>query len=357
MFPEESKDQTDWIGKYGRVALTGEPLHFEGYRQSLKKWVHTSAYSPKKGYFVAIFEDITERKKAEEALRESRAKLQVAFASMTEAIFIADAEGNIVDFNDEFVRYHRFKDKDECSRNIADCPKYLDVWFADGTPAPVEQWAMARALRGEIGSNVEYRLRRKETGETWWGSYNFSPIKDQCGKIVGAVVAGREITEQKKAEEALKENERFYRSIFDNTNDGFQLVELIYDNSGHVSDFKFLRVNAAYERHTGIKADFVVGKTAKSLAPNLEQYWLDAYEKVDKTGQALHITNFIKDTNRWEDVYSYSFGKGLVGSLFRDISHEKQLEQQLRENERMAAIGATAGMVGHDIRNPLQAIT
>ena len=68
LYPDEQKDPSDWIGKYGRVALTGEPTHFEGYRLSLKKWLHVSSYSPRKGYFIVIFEDITDRKKAEEAL-------------------------------------------------------------------------------------------------------------------------------------------------------------------------------------------------------------------------------------------------------------------------------------------------
>ncbi|HTZ39098.1 MAG TPA: ATP-binding protein, partial [Syntrophales bacterium] len=144
-------------------------------------------------------------KRAEEALRESRAKLEAAFASMAEAIFIADAEGRLIDFNEGFVRYHRFKDREECSRTIADCPRYLEAYFQDETPAPMEMWAMPRALRGEMASDVEYMLRRKDTDETWWGSYNFSPIKDEDGRIIGAVVAGREITDRKRAEAALKE--------------------------------------------------------------------------------------------------------------------------------------------------------
>ena len=86
-----------------------------------------------------------DRKRAEEALRESRSKLEAAFRSMTEAIFIADAQGRLTDFNDGFVRYHRFRNRDECSRTIADCPQYLDAYFDDGTPAPPEMWAMPRA--------------------------------------------------------------------------------------------------------------------------------------------------------------------------------------------------------------------
>jgi len=64
-------------------------------------------------------------------------------------------------------------------------------------------WAVPRALRGETVTNAEYRLRRKDTGETWVGSYSFAPIRDNDGAVIGSVVVGRDITEHKKAEAAL----------------------------------------------------------------------------------------------------------------------------------------------------------
>ncbi|MGD0231173.1 MAG: PAS domain S-box protein [Syntrophorhabdales bacterium] len=152
----------------------------------------------------AVGSDITERKQAEEALRQSRAKLDAALASMSDSIFIADAEGQFIHFNDAFVTYHRFRDREECSKKIEDCANYLDAYFADGTLAPPDMWAMPRALRGETASDVEYMLRRKDTGETWWGSYTFAPIRDKNGEIVGAVVAGREITDRKQMEGELR---------------------------------------------------------------------------------------------------------------------------------------------------------
>ena len=68
VFPDITKDPTNWIDIVGHVALTGQPTTFENYAQFRNKWIHVSVYCPQKGYFVAIIEDITERKKAEEAV-------------------------------------------------------------------------------------------------------------------------------------------------------------------------------------------------------------------------------------------------------------------------------------------------
>jgi signal transduction histidine kinase len=151
----------------------------------------------------ALNQEITERKQAEEEIRESRAKLQAALASMTDAVFISDAQGQFIEFNDAFAIYYRFRNKDECARSFAELPDILDVFTAGGTPAPLDMWAMPRALRGETATNAEYILRRKDTGETWVGSYSFGPIRDKDGAIVGSVVVVRDITERKQAEEIL----------------------------------------------------------------------------------------------------------------------------------------------------------
>ena len=148
-------------------------------------------------------QEIAERKRAEEEIRDNQAKLQAALSSMTDAVFISDAQGKFIDFNDAFAAFHRFRSKDECAKTFAEYPDILDVFMADGTVAPLDMWAVPRALRGENVSNAEYTLRRKDTGETWVGSYSFSPICDPEGAIVGSVVVGRDITEIKKAAEVL----------------------------------------------------------------------------------------------------------------------------------------------------------
>lgn len=156
-------------------------------------------------YNLAILEDITGRKQAEEDLRENRAYLNAALASMTDAVFISNLKGDFIEFNDAFATFHRFRNKGECSRTLAEYPDFLDVYFSNGEIAPLDMWAVPRALRGEIATNEEYILQRKDTGERWIGSYSFSPIRDENGVIFGSVVVGRDITDRKRAEKEIKE--------------------------------------------------------------------------------------------------------------------------------------------------------
>jgi two-component sensor histidine kinase/PAS domain-containing protein len=172
--------------------------------------------------------DITERKRAEEALEKGRAELDAALASMTDAVFISDATGQFINFNDAFASFHKFRDKAECAKKLSDYPDFLDVFTTDGQLAPLDMWAVPRALRGETVTNAEYRLQRKDTGETWVGSYSFSPIHDNHGAIVGSVVVGRDITENKRAEEglrsALEEKTALLKEVHHRVKNNLQIV-------------------------------------------------------------------------------------------------------------------------------------
>ncbi len=120
----------------------------------------------------------------EKVLAEGCAKLEAAMASTADAVVISDTDGHFTDFNDAFVTFNKFGSRDECSRSFADYSDVLDVFLPDGTPAPTDMWAIPRALRGEKVANAEYTLCRKDTGETWVGSYSFSPICDKDGQII-----------------------------------------------------------------------------------------------------------------------------------------------------------------------------
>jgi len=180
-------------------------------------WFELSIQPAQEGLFI-LSTDIAERKQAERYMEESKAKLDAALESMTDAVSISDNEGNFINFNEAFAAFHKFKSKEDCSRTLAEYPDILDVFMDTGEPAPVEMWAAHRALRGEIGTNVEYSLLRKDTGDAWVGSYSFAPIRDTQGSITGSVVVGRDITKQKQAEEEIiKLNDELEQRVFERT--------------------------------------------------------------------------------------------------------------------------------------------
>ncbi|HSR11086.1 MAG TPA: PAS domain S-box protein, partial [Thermodesulfobacteriota bacterium] len=198
---------------YQRVLSTGEPFKGEVFFPGVNGYLDISVYRPAAGRLALVFSNITERKKAEESLRESRTKLEAALNSMTDALFICDSRGSFIDFNDAYAKYYRFKNKTEWVKNLTDLPKLIDVFLPDGTPAPLEAWPVSRALRGESGNSVEFTVRRKDTGETWVGSYSFAPVRGDDGAVLGSVVTARDITEQKQTERALRESEERFRFL------------------------------------------------------------------------------------------------------------------------------------------------
>ncbi len=100
VLPGIEESTFDWIGVYGKVALTGESIHFKQYSEPLARWYEIMAYSDKPGFFAVLFFDITEYKKAEEQLTKSEERYRALFNQSMEGIYLHDLQGRILDVND-----------------------------------------------------------------------------------------------------------------------------------------------------------------------------------------------------------------------------------------------------------------
>lgn len=99
LFPGILQEHPELLQTYGRVATTGQPEKFEFFFKPLSAWLSVSAYSPNRGYFVAVFDDITERKESEAALRESENRFRQLTEQSVDTVFVRDFDGQLVDVN------------------------------------------------------------------------------------------------------------------------------------------------------------------------------------------------------------------------------------------------------------------
>ncbi len=155
---------------------------------------------------------------------------------------------------------------------------------------------------------------------------------------------------------ALTASKNRYHGLFESMLNGFALHEVICDAAGRPVDYRFLDVNPAFERLTGLVANNIVGRTVLEVMPNLERRWIDAYGQVALTGKSARFDDHSQDLGRWYHVLAYCPAHRQFACVFEDITEKKQLEAQLLQAQKMQAIGQLAGGVAHNFRNQLTVI-
>ncbi|HAH23722.1 MAG TPA: hypothetical protein DCL77_08190 [Prolixibacteraceae bacterium] len=277
--------------------------------------------------------NITERKKVEEEMFTSKTILETALASMTDAVVITDAEGNFIEFNEAFATFHRFKNKGECAKAFTDYPGFLDAFMDNGEPIPAEQWTVPRALRGETEKNIEVIMRRKDTGESWMGSYSFAPIRDRNGVIVGSVVAGRDITERKQAEEALKLSEERYRNIFESAVIGLYRTtpegKILMANSTLIKMLGFDSFEELEQRNLENEGFEDEGQRQIFRQSIEKDGYIIGLEAVWKTKDGHSV--FVNENAR--AFYDHNGHIIYYEGSIEDITERKKMERTLRESE------------------------
>src|SRR5688572_15222405 len=143
--------------------------------------------------------------------------------------------------------------------------------------------------RGETTWNEHVRLlveRRGYPEETYF-TWSYSPIRDGSGRIGGLFCAVTEETERVRAEAALRQSEGRHRLLFESMDEGFCVIEVLFDHGGKAVDYRFLEVNPAFEQQTGITG--AVGRRMREIAPQHEDHWFETYGRVVRTGEPVRF--------------------------------------------------------------------
>ena len=253
----------------------------------------------------------------------------------------------------------------------------------DGIIVQDEKWSAALEQQQRSGQvNTEVTITRKD-GTTFDGEVKSNVFVD-CDEEEKVIIAIRDITQRKNAENALRESEKKYRYLFNRMLDGFSFCQILTNNKGGPIDFVFLETNDAFERMTGFNKPDLIGRKASEVAPELISEYPELFETLGKValyGKTDRLDVNFGQSNKWMSVSVFCPKIGFFAAVLKDITEQKQFEKKLREysealeitvatrtqqlvetndrlikTERFAAIGELAGMIGHDLRNPLTAI-
>src|SRR3990170_1034741 len=331
--PGTEKANPELFDIYSRVALTGKEEEFEIFFKPLNMWLSISVYSPKKGYFVAVFENITERKKAEETLRASEEKHRVISSITADLVFScirSDERGFTVDWMagaaEKIFGYSTKEINKKGCWKFTVQPQDLPIFDEKVT-----------GLKPGQSSICELRITHKD-GSLKWIKVLARVVIDSSNptnyRLFGAC---RDVTERKKAEEKLNKLKAFDERIIDSLGEALLIID--------PDDYRIINVNKEALEQLNLRRDDLIGKTCYEAihhrsTPCQAPEHICPIRKMLETGSPATVehTHFDHQNNAVNvEVSAYPVtdpeGKTAVIHVAKNITERKLMEQAVRDSE------------------------
>ena len=321
---------SDWARREGMVAFAGYPLIVND------RAVGVIALFARRPLSDAVLRDLApladgiaghvDRRRAEAALRESEARVRLATDAAELGIWIWHIADDRVSWENDRLYDIFALPRDAPPINAAAFQKD----FAHPDDAPAFAQAIARTL--DTGERFHFLGRaRRGDGVTRWVEFTGRLEHNPHGQPLRMVGTAADVTDRHLAQIRLRESETRYRTLFNSIDEGFCVIDLIFDEKRRAVDYRYLEVNPAFERHTGCRD--AVGRRVSEFIPNLESAWLEIFGRVALTGEPTRFVNRVQGLdNRWFDVYAFRVDEGhhKIALIFTDVTRQRDAQDTLQ---------------------------
>jgi PAS domain S-box-containing protein len=272
-----------------------------------------------------IARDIGARLRAEQRLRESEEQFRSAFENAPFGMCLGGLDGRFLQANATMCRMLGYSEAELLAAS----------WHAITHPDDLAASKEAvQRMEGDSPACVEMERRYlHRSGKTVWARTAMSQVMDMDGAPAYRVVHVEDITERKRAEEALHQSEKLYRDLFENLLNGFAYCRMLFED-GKPQDFIYLAVNDAFTSQTGLKD--VVGKKVSEVIPGIREAdprLFEIYGRVAMTGQLESFEIFVEALQMWYWISVYSPAPEHFVAVFDVITERKQAEEVLKSSE------------------------
>jgi PAS domain S-box-containing protein len=245
------------------------------------------------------------------------------FSSISDFAYAFDRNGRFVFINKALLDLWGLKLEDAVGKTFFELPYPNDL--AARLQDQIEQ---VFTTGKQLSDDTPYT---NPEGKLGYYEYIFCPVWAEDGSVELVAGSTRDITKRKLTEQRLAESEARYRTLFNSIDEGFCIIEVIFDASNVPYDYRFIEINRAFEKQTGLEN--AVGKRIQELAPNHEEFWVQTYGEIALTGNAKRFEHRAEALKRWYDVYAFRIGEASerkVAILFNDVAPRKQAEEKIR---------------------------
>ena len=335
--PEIKEKNPELLQMFGSVAVSGEPAKFEIYFEPLKTWFEISVICPEKGFFIEIFNDISERKNTAQLIKqksdeliaarvqaeENEEKFRLIFENTSDAILFTEPNGAVYLVNKEASKMFGYENEEFQALGRNGIIDLNDNRFENA----LEERRITGKFKGELNF-------KKKDGSVFPCDTTSNIFVNSRGSVKSSIIL-RDITERKQAEKALNESEAKYRLLFENMTNGFSVQKVITDENNNPIDSIFMEANRHFKDFSGYDINEIKGKSIRELHPNADLKMIQKYGNVGLTGVPFSTEYFSNTYNKYINVNCYSPENGIFATVYEDITERKKAEQTLKDREEL----------------------